>query len=290
MPEPCILNGTLPDILDSLRRLQTYDKYAESELAACTKQTTLWGILLVVSFFVTLFTIGTGIVFLPIFFGILAAVFLVLLIFWGVKRAKWTGENMEDRRLDAGLRFFSVIGQDMTRKTKCGISISFEPYTKHGQLLEKSGGFLSPRIKKYSDVWFNAKGSLCDATVFKVKVEQIIHRKEKPKRKYTKIRERIFEEITLVLRISPESYPQWEQLQKSLLPCTLQGVQVRRIQVRNGIVRIVGVTPVMEKRTERYGAHVFGDGRLTDGDVLLTLFTYVYAQLQNCRAPGVAQA
>ncbi len=292
MAQPANLFGPLDSVILELRRLQSYDKYVESELATCNTFMGRWGAGFGVSvaLMIVLFIIEQPTL------AILLACFitlpcLVMLIIWGVKRAKWAKEDMENRRVELALRFFSVIGQDISRKAKCAVHISFDPYQKHGQLVNQSGGtFSSFRQKKYVDTWFNAKGSLCDATNFKVKIEQTINCKEKQKRKYTKVRERIDEEITLVLRIAPESYPNWPQLQQTLLPCALNGVQVRRVQVRDGIVRIIGVTGMQEKHTGRYGSNVTGETNLASGDALLGMFIYVYSQLQTCRAPGATPA
>lgn len=291
MAQPANLFGSLDTILQSLRRLQSYDKFVEGEVATCNKIIGGWATGFGVSLALIIILAIVGAVAISGLLLIVCLPCLVMLIIWGVKRAKWAKEDMENRRIELALRFFSVLGQDMPAKAKCAVQISFDPYQQHGQLVNQQGGaFASQRQKKYVDTWFNAKGSLCDATNFKIKIEQTVNRKEKPKRKYTKVRERIEEEITLVLRVAPESYPNWMALQATLLPCVLNGVQVRRVQVRDGIVRVIGVTGMQETNVGRYGRNVVGDTNLANGDCLLGLFVYVYSQLQACRAQGATPA
>ncbi|MHB9133219.1 MAG: hypothetical protein ACYDBB_19285 [Armatimonadota bacterium] len=297
MPTPLVQTGQIPDILQRLDVLQKRDQYVEDQMAACKKAMIPWWIGLVAGIILLIIGGATGLTVLVILAVLGLLVCVPFLIYWGIKLSGWSKENIEDRRLQLPRHFLGILSSDFPKKGKCSVNIDFNGYKVHGQLVEqeKTGGFLSPTIRvfKYSDTWFTAKGKLVDDSIFRVSVEQIIHRKEKQKRKYTKVNERIVEKVTLALRVSPTAYPNWAQLNQTLLQSSpndppLNGFQIARAGAQNGTVRVCAVTPMCTSFKGRGGStQVTGEENLASGDTLLQLFLYVYARLQECRGQQV---
>jgi hypothetical protein len=285
MPITFTQTGRVEDILNGLRELQQRDDLIEEQVRVCGKQAGKFGW-------------GCGVSFLLCFLAILLPFIAILtvpavvaclvgIIYWGVQRSKWAKQDMEDRRLALALQFFEVLGRDVPKKARCALEVNFDGYQNHGQLVEQQGGgWMNPvRTLKYADTWFTARGTLHDGNQFRIAVEQSVRRKEKRKRKYTKVNERIAEEVVLTLKISPESYPNHQKLAQMLTTGGMEGLRVTRAQVENGVARVVGETSLFVRNTGRAGAQTTtGDQHLATGDTLLRLFLYVYDKLQQCRA------
>ena len=119
-------------------------------------------------------------------------------------------------------------------------------------------------------------------------ITQNVRRKEKAKRKYTRINERVSEEVTLTLKVAPEYYRNCASLETALRPGEWQGLRITRVLAREGLVRVSCETAEALRRTDRTGTHHSQWDSLADGDTALRLFLYVYGQLENCRIPGAA--
>ncbi|MHB9025621.1 MAG: hypothetical protein ACYC7E_15870 [Armatimonadota bacterium] len=297
MPAAFARTAPVAKILEELRFLRSRDLFIEEQARLCGKTATKWwvgcGASFALLFFLLIVTSAAAwlgaVAFVLIPIGILCLIFGII---WSTKCSGWKKQDMEDRRLMLAQRFLEVIGQDVPGRAQCSVGISFDHYKTHGKLVEKEGGgWLNPITRyKYQDTWFSARGRLYDGNRFRATIEQTIHRKEKAKRKYTKVNERVIEEVTLVLRVSQEGYPNWAQLAQALQPGVVEGVQITGVQVTNGSVRIKGKTPASIQRTGRAGTQSEGADNLASGDTLLKLFLYVYSQLQNCRAAQPASA
>jgi len=287
--------GSVSEILSALRALQTRDDYVESEVKRTGGIATKWwlgcggsALLAFLCIFLVgaIAVVGVPLLIIAVIAGIVCLVFGIK---WSSLCGKWRAQDLDDRRMALGVRFLEVLGQDIPNKAKCTLAINFDGYLKHGKLVaEQRGREIYPiRLAKYEDFWFSATGRLHDGNRFRLSVEQVVNRKEKRKPKYTKVLERTADKVTLVMRIAPEGYPNWQQLAQTLQPGMADGLQIMRADVRDGIVRLVGLTPLCERRSGR-GEQVGGEENLATGDTLLKLFLYAYDKLQYCRpqAPG----
>ena len=282
--------GTVAQILSGLRQLQSYDDYVEEQSRQCRNAATKWwlgcgGSLVVLIVSIVLTGIAVIFVGLLVLAAVAMIVCLVFGIMWSARSSKWGRQDLDDRRLALAAHFFQVIGQDVPPKAQCSLSVNFDGYLKHGTRVQdqKVQGQYPSRLMKYEDFWLSVSGKLLDGNRFRVAVEQIVRRKEKRKPKYTKVLERISDKITLVLRIAPESYPNWQHLAQTLQPgATTEGFQVTRAQVQDGVLRVVAVTPMYVCRSGR-GTSVSGTENQINGDTLLGMFLYAYDKLGHCR-------
>lgn len=137
----------------------------------------------------------------------------------------------------------------------------------------------------YDDRWFTAKGTLCDRTIFRLNIDQRVHEKKKIKRHRTQVTERITEKVTLLLRFSPDAYPNWSRLTHRLQADKELGIT--DILVKDCTVRVVAVTKMMKRIDGDGGIPNYDEDNLVNADMLLKLFTFVYSHLQKCRAERV---
>ncbi len=287
MPQTFAMTNNVEQIVNSIRSLQSQDAFIEEQVKVTGRTAGWWWAGLVASIILTFISLNNApslvVVTLPA-----ALLCLIMGIIWSSRNAKCKKQDRENRRIELARTFFEVIGHDVPRRNQCAVSISFDDYRIHGQLVEKqkAGFFGSIRTFKYRDSWFSARGLLYDGNRFRLTIDQTIHRKEKAKRKYTKINERIEEQITLVLKVSAETYPNLPQLQ--LTPGKFNGLHITRTDVRNGMVRVRCETPQATTVKGRSGTQAWGYDNLADGATLLKLFVFVYSKLQDCRAAQAA--
>jgi len=289
MPQPLSLVTSVEEILAQVRSLEAHDKFVEAQVKEQGTKAVWWWVGFAVSF-ILLIVLANALpvlVFLPILGGILS---LAMGIVYSARRAKWAKENIENRRLELTGQLFTVLGRDIPRRNKCAVNVSFDDYRTHGTQVEltKSGIFGGIKQYKYEDTWFTARGLLYDGNRFKVTITQTVRRKEKAKRKYTKITERFDEEITLLLKVSPETYPNIAGLAEALQPGIYDNLHVQRVLAQGNLVRITCATTTATRLRGRSGAQESGWDNLATGDTVLKLFLVVYAKLQDCRASQAA--
>lgn len=286
--------GPVAGLLQRLSQAQIHDQRVEAEMARLKKLMGWSGVALGVG--IALLVIG-GIAFkhMPVPYGLLCVALavggIVGLIVNGIRRSRQARQNLENRRLSAPMRFLEVIGADIPAKANCSLTLSFEDYRKHGKLLDEEKGRSSgcPTSQmKYADEWLDTRGRLHDGNVFRLRVGQVIRRKEKRKPKYTKYVEQVVERIVLSLRISAETYPNWAQLAQSLQPATFENFVITRVAVNEGVLRVTALTPPLIRRGGRGVEQVLNPTALTSEDTLLRLFMVVYEKLRECRPAGAA--
>ncbi|HEX2951990.1 MAG TPA: hypothetical protein VHV83_20850 [Armatimonadota bacterium] len=279
MPSPIVISGSTQTILNKLRIVQTYDTFIEQKLRLFKTIMIIAWICVAVCFFLLPFMV--------MLYGLPVIAALGVAIYATVNYVKYNKEDIENRRFTIPQRFFEVLGRDIPAKRRCSLHVDCDGYLKHGQQIrsQSPSGFFSsaPKQTVYKDQWFTAKGTLCDHTIFRVNITQCVHRKEKRKRKYTKVSERISERINLRLRIAPDAYPNWAMLASALKPQGNEQLSISNIVVKDSTVQFAAVTKPMRRVHGRSGVQVLDNDTLVTADMLLQLFLFVYAQLGQCR-------
>ena len=142
-------------------------------------------------------------------------------------------------------------------------------------------------FSEHEDRWLSLEGRMQDGSVFKLAVTQTGKRKAKPKRKYTKIQDRVQEEISLVMRVSPEQYPHLERLQAALHPERLQThalLALKGLAVEGPLLRLRAETGQRSRLTGRYGAQEAGQEQGMTAGKIISLLAFLFAGLSHCRA------
>ena len=216
---------------------------------------------------------------------VLLAAGIIGLIYFVIVYNIWAAKDIENRRFLIPMRMFSVLGEDVKPAQPCGVSIDFSGYKKHGRLVSKNveGGFLTFPIThyRYVDNWFGASGKLMDGSRFKLKIVQEINRMEKQKKKYTKVKEKISEEVSVFLRPDPTVYPNFANIQQHL-PVGVPGQIEIKVAIKGNLIKLSAVSGDYIKVSGRQNSEMNNDA-LFDGDDLLRLFVYLYTGLQQCR-------
>ena len=206
---------------------------------------------------------------------VLLGVALLGLIAMIVVYSRLASQNLEDRRIDVAKKLFGILGKDVPPKAKCELTVSFQNYSKHGELVSKDGGMFSSIVNKvYVDDWFQGKGALYDGNRFAIAIKQTVKRKEKRKRKRTKVTEKLSEDLALTLLLDANSYPKFADAQTCVDPSGAPaGMAIKSVSQTDNRLKVVATT----------GTQMSAD-KLIDGDRLLALFMYVYQGLAACRS------
>jgi len=277
-------SGAVNDLMPKLLKLKEYDADVERKRKKWSWISIISGILI----FVGLMAVGmTQIMPLLVLPAIAGPVFVFAIITYIINARR----DLDNRKLDTAKTFVEMIGQDVPPERNLALFIDFGDYQSAGKMLSKEGGMFSVREMTYEHPWFKCGGVLYDGNRFELEVVQCVKRKEKPKRKYTKVKEKIVEKATLSLKLNPRVYPApsevADQVQTGRLP---HGITVSRAIGRERTLKIAAITPPAVIVQGRYGKT--GDQSLLfDGDKLLAVVLDAYAGLQKSRpAEGAAQA
>jgi hypothetical protein len=160
------------------------------------------------------------------------------------------------------------------------------------------GGWFGGKIhhQEFQDPWMRLSGRLQDGSAFRLSIEQCVKRKSKPKRKYTKITDRLQDEVTLMVRVPAEVYPHLARLQGVLHPERLAGhvgLHLEALQTEGETVRVKASTGTFTKQVLRYGSPETGQEHKIHSSKIVGLLAFVYAGLSHCRVgadPAAAEA
>lgn len=166
----------------------------------------LWGTLGVLSFLsipVSLFVafgVGVGVspslgVLVPISAGLVFLFFCYQ--FYQSQRT-----DVENRRYELPTQLLHYLSADMAADEPIEIEIDFNTYhqPKH-RTAQESSWFSSESSSSYEQPWLRMRGKFLDGNRFRLESTLQVKRKEKRKRKYTKVREEFGEELQLTLQI-----------------------------------------------------------------------------------------
>lgn len=139
---------------------------------------------------------------------VLAGLLIVVAIVFLVKRAKAKKFDLDDRKLDAALRLLRVLKTDIPKDETIELNLDFRDYRVGGKLLNKEGGMFSGlKVYDYEHAWISLTARLADGNVVTMAVTDEITRKEKSKRKYTKVRERTSSDLSLLIKLREGDAP-----------------------------------------------------------------------------------
>jgi hypothetical protein len=214
---------------------------------------------------------------------IVAVVGLGALVQGLVLKSKAAPYDLDDRKLGTARRFLEVVRADVAPEARLRLELDFRD---HRQFLVRktSGGWFSGQtFYEYAQDWLAVSGRLLDRTAFKISVALQAKAKHKAKRKYTKVKERSSEDITLILRPDPAEGLNLDAL-PALLPAPPPGLTPRSVRVAGGrLVARFATSPQVTVRG-RYGTQVQGGEALVTGPTLLQVMAWAYRGLNALRA------
>jgi hypothetical protein len=264
--------GTAEHLLATLERAHADDKRAERLKAK-------WG---------GVGCLGAGLIFAGIFLGIvtgfvylfaLPVLGIPLAIFGFVKATRHGRFDVDDRKLGAARRVLSVLRADIPAGWPIGLTVDFRPYDKAGPPLEKvEPGWGKPKQYKYAQQWLELRANLADGCSVVAALSDKVSRKEKPKRKRTKVAETFATEASVSVRLA-RHYGSAEAVAARLSGTSPERTwTVRASQGRGRVVRVTVAVPP-GRRVRNRGTTENGMDQLVSGDTLLRTLHWVYGAI-----------
>ncbi len=193
-------------------------------------------------------------------------------IVFAVKYSREKKHDLDDRKLEAALRVVQVLRTDIPAQEEVDLRLDFRDYRVGGRLVEKQGGwFSSLKVYEYEHAWLDFSARLADGNVVGVAVTDEVTRKEKSKRKYTKVRERVSSDIALSLKLR-EGSAEDVRARVSGAP---RGLAIRRLDARGA--RLTAVLRGGQALTQKGRTGSSTTGEPLGADTLLGALLWVYA-------------
>ena len=280
-------NDTCDRVIEELTVLRELDKATERQRSSLAFRGGFAIAAAVLFFFLAIPTVGITLV--------VAIPALIYAIVQLSARAQLFNYDVADRFYLAPINALTKLKVDIPPGQPVDVKIDFNQYNQPKyELSSESGGmFSSIKRGKYEIMWFELSGCLMEGTKFRIRVSQNIKRKEKSKKKGTKITESLREKYNLMLIPAADRYSDLSAFPNALL-LTKQNygffrgmvVPTPNAEVRDGRVIVQSMTDVV--RVLRHGdtkSNPFAD---TFCDFPLDLFRLTFAALQSIKIGGKA--
>lgn len=199
------------------------------------------------------------------------------IVFW-VRTWRASREDLDNRKLDSVRKLLQMLHVDMTSEKKALLEVDFRGYGKVGPVT-KGGWTGGERRLSFVQPWLKLDATLADGSRLRVGVVDAVGRKERKKRKYTKIKERFTTKVAVVVRVT-ERQGEAEALAKAFTERQPpRGLRLRGAAGRAGrlVVSFAG-DPVVRVGRSTFGTDSAVEG-ITAGDELIGAVAWVYAGL-----------
>jgi hypothetical protein len=227
------------------------------------------GVVLVIGTFIAAANLGKPAVFaIPV-------LALVLTVVAFVKARRHGEHDLDDRKLGSARRVVSVLRADVPSTWPLGLEVDFRTYEQGGTVLEKTGGRFSARSAKYAHEWLELRANLADGSSVVATLMDKVSRKEKPKRKRTKVAETFVTRTSVTLRLGKG------RGSAEAVALRLRGTQppggcrVLSLEGRGRVLSAVVAAPVARRVVNRSTTET-GMDRLASGDTLLQTLSWLY--------------
>jgi hypothetical protein len=187
--------------------------------------------------------------------------------------------DVDDRKLGSARRLIRVLQADIPASWPIGLTLDLRPYDKAGPPVEEDK---AARRRRWEQTWLELRANLADGCSVVALLRDEVSRKEKPKRKRTKVAERFATEATVKLHLARQ-YGDAEAL-VSRLQAAPQGHEWTVVSCRGrGRALWLTVAPPTGLRVSNRSTTVRGMDKLADGDTLLQALHWVYGEIAASR-------
>ncbi len=257
------LEGPRDELIAKCRELETADNAAESRK----------GLYLALIVIAAIF--GVAMVFVvPIAGGILIAGAVVLLIM----RSAAGSADIEDRKLQVPTYLMLTLGPELSAKKPMKMDIDFRSFERVGLIHSDGGGWGSPSSSTYRHVWLTMHLALANGARVLVEVATNSKKKTKPKRKYTKIKQRTSEKIRVM--VTPPRGVDLTAAAK-ITHTKPRGLKLARSRMKPRGAEFVFETNELLFTQGRYGGNVAGAGGLVTGNTVLSAVIASYKMFEK---------
>jgi hypothetical protein len=269
------MSGPFEQLLKRFEEAHESDKWAEGK--ASLFGWLGWGAIasLILCFVVAVYGEMFGLFFGAAFFAVVAVVMFVV-------RSRYKKFDLDDRKLAAVTQFLKIVSSDTGKDSPLKVIIDFRDYRTGGELLNQNkegGGLFSygVTIYKYAHRWFKIGGALLDGNRYEPEVTDRVTRKEKPKRKYTKVKERVASVLTLKLHFREDRYGNPQSVATALQQLQPpSGLGIKALNARGKNLSVVLAAPEMVTVRGRYGTDLTQPGLEVTGNTLLQVMLWAY--------------
>lgn len=126
---------------------------------------------------------------LPLILGILLTLTFGFLRWW------FAGGDVDDRRLDVVRKVVGALAPDMAKKRSVNADVDFSGYHKTRPVADSVSW--GSGVKAFEQTWLRISFSLLDGARLRIECSSKVKRKQKRKRKYTKIKDGIVDEVSI---------------------------------------------------------------------------------------------
>ena len=257
-----------------LRRLAVAEAEDDAAEAKAKKLGCGIGIAVVCLMLSVFVTAETGLWPIPVAVVIALVVLIVLMV-----RTK--KHDLDDRKLEAAQHFLRILSADLPRDTPVELRVDFRDAKVGG----KSVSTGTSRVYRYEHCWLNLAARLADGNDLALSVTSDVVRKEKPKRKYTKVRQRTIEDIELRVKLDGRYGGGEDAAERLRAIPPPEPLAPRGVAGQGSGLRARVRTPQHIQVTARGGlASVEQETRVT-GDTLLATLMWVYRGLSPLENP-----
>jgi hypothetical protein len=202
-------SDTPPHSLVEFKHTETPERLIElcDELHHCDKRAEVekikWGKYAAVSFllaFVSMFALPPLLAFIPIAPVLLPPIAVITGIVFLVRRGRAAANDIDDRKLDVVRHVMMALGPEMRKKRKVLSHIDFRGYPNSPPQEDNTKWYNSTGQKTYERKWLRLSFVLLDGTQIQVQAVTKCKRKQKAKRKYTKIKDKVVDELLVTLK------------------------------------------------------------------------------------------
>ena len=268
--------GSVKGVLGKLTKVRAEDKVAE-------KKAKFFGMLMGIAIAAVIICFIAGFVTESVFVFVIAGMLVVPLIVFIVLYVQHKAHDLEDRKIDIPSRLLSVLNCDIPKDEKVDLELDFRDYRKGGEQLSKEGGMFSVRVYKFEHSWLKATVKLADGSSVKLTVVDAVTRKEKPKRKYTKVRERFTGRIELDVRLGRKRYGQMDVSSALMNQAPPEGLNVKSVRQNGSRLSATLLTGPRFKMKGRYGTTEDGQENAISADMVLQSLMWLYGGIGSQR-------
>ncbi len=187
--------------------------------------------------------------------------------------------DVDDRKLEVAHDLLNVLAPEM-RKRPVVLFLDFEGYDRTPPVEDSTGTWSATGVKVFEKPWMRLRFELLDATQVELTIVTKCKRKQKAKRKYTKKKDALVEELTLHFKPSkkkafdPAIAQRIPQAMKSGIPGLVNA------QIKPRAARFCFRTRRSDRTLGRYGWQL-GSQRLLTGRAALSAVIMSYRTLAS---------
>ncbi len=266
------------ELLADLRQMAELDKVHEAKER-------FWKTAMIVAIVVSLASAWLAIYLASMTLAVVPFISTIVAIWTGVMKAGHARLNLEDRRYQIVADVVRHLSCDTPPDIRWRVRIDFNDYRQRRYLKERRGGsFASVSSAKYAIPWLRLDGAFVDGNKFRVAVAMTVKRKEKRKRKYTRVKEVFREQVTLMLRIRERRYTGLDGLDELIKAGRLpDGAAISSVSREGSRLTVTADTQPHLRLKGRHGTTgADATKNLADRHMILYLFLACYDALGQC--------